>query len=269
MRSVSVSPTPTSTLTSFLRLSHLGSIFTSLLGALTFSFILSSHALAAPVLSDEEQIDVLQSIDDICGDTWCEGESNWSFDALSCDSESGCILNLTMKPYDYSDVYKLEPRPFQCMLPAFKTKASITELTVLRGLQYTQSFYEAISGCIGDLNTQFGPVYVPVDQSCTALFNDAKPVHVYKAPSPVTTTGSFGATDTIIQIIQAKAAKDSSCMLVMLPIYGDSAKCKAGIAQSEICTLPSVRGTYRVLRKADKSAVVTYKANQLDQNASN
>ena len=58
-------------------------------------------------LSPREEKTVLNLIDNICGDTWCEGDNNFAFERLTCragaaDAPDGgtCTLNLRLIPQD-------------------------------------------------------------------------------------------------------------------------------------------------------------------------
>lgn len=46
-------------------------------------------------LSQEEEETALKLLDDICGDTWCEGSYTWTFEELACSfSKGSCTLLL-------------------------------------------------------------------------------------------------------------------------------------------------------------------------------
>lgn len=66
-----------------------------LITALTL-FSLSSYASAELTKSQLSQ--AAEDLDNICGDTWCEGDFNWSVDELRCDLAKGtCTVDLTLK----------------------------------------------------------------------------------------------------------------------------------------------------------------------------
>lgn len=219
--------------------------------------LMSSGAQAAPILSESEQDDLLQSIDNICGDTWCEGDSNWSFDAMRCDSEKGCVLDLTMKPYDFEEDQALSSRPFQCQLPGFTDKSSLVEITS-RGLQYTQALYEAVSDCINKLSDDFGPIYVPVDTSCESLFSPKTAAFTYATAKEVKASGVYGAIEAVSQIVRQESQSNASCELIRAPYYRDSASCETTKDQGEACLLPSLKGFYFVTLDHHGAAQVSY-----------
>lgn len=238
----------------------------------------SSGAMAAPILSEIEQEDLLQSIDTICGDTWCEGDSNWSFDAIHCDSEKGCVLDLTMKPYDFEEDQILTARPFQCQLPEFTTKDSLVEMTI-RGLQHTQELYDVLSDCINELSANYGPIYVPIDNKCPSLFNPKTSSSIYHTSKAVNSSGIYGAIEAISQIVLKKSKSDSTCELVREPYYRDSADCFAiepekslnesieKAAATQICLLPSIQGSFKVTLDENGQASVEYLPGTLGNNA--
>ena len=62
-------------------------------------------ALCSNALSPSQEKVALKLIDDICGDTWCEGDNNFAFDRLSCRAGSPaspnggtCTLKLRIIP---------------------------------------------------------------------------------------------------------------------------------------------------------------------------
>jgi hypothetical protein len=69
----------------------------------------SDSALCKNALSAAEEKTALKLIDDICGDTWCDGDNNFAFDRLTCrpaatNSSTGgsCTLKLRLIPRDDS-----------------------------------------------------------------------------------------------------------------------------------------------------------------------
>src|SRR5690349_15526407 len=65
----------------------------------------AQSALCKNALSPAEEKIALKLIDDICGDTWCEGDNNFAFKALTCRSGAphsagggSCTLKLDIIP---------------------------------------------------------------------------------------------------------------------------------------------------------------------------
>ena len=209
------------------------------------ALLVSAKAYSSPLLDEGEHRELLQSIDAICGDTWCEGDSNWSFDAIRCDSETGCTLDLTMMPYDFSDEVSLAERVFSCDLSQFTDRTALIEHN-LRGLQHTPELFDAVSDCISDLSATYGPMYIPVETSCRSLFDEKAPrSHNISLKGDV--TGLDAAIGAVTRLVREEAKKVENCTLQTLPYYRDLAVCKE-TKSFETCTLPTTQGSFKVRR---------------------
>jgi hypothetical protein len=111
-------------------------------------------ALCRNALSPAQEKVVLKLIDDICGDTWCEGDNNFAFDSLSCRSGSAhspvggsCTLKLDIIPrVDDPPRYRRS-----CSTHGFTGFDSLVS-TAPNGYQSLQpAFYDALSECINRL----------------------------------------------------------------------------------------------------------------------
>ena len=61
-------------------------------------------------LSPVERSEVIRSIDDVCGDTWCEGDYNFKFNNFSCNfREKNCDLTFYFIKSDDQDVEIYSP----------------------------------------------------------------------------------------------------------------------------------------------------------------
>ena len=59
-----------------------------------------------PVLTGREQRIVLDRIDDICGDSWCEGDHRFDFRSFTCaPARQTCTLRLRLAPYNDGPVH--------------------------------------------------------------------------------------------------------------------------------------------------------------------
>ena len=73
-----------------------------LLVVLTLLGVLAGPAAASPpgvqryALTAVQERVVLGLIDDICGDTWCEGEHAFRFRSFSCHPRRGCVLRVRL-----------------------------------------------------------------------------------------------------------------------------------------------------------------------------
>ncbi len=100
------------------------------------------------LLSGAEEIALLDSIDNICGDTWCEGEYDFSFNQWDCSAKSlSCTLFFDMILYSYSegerDVYELYP--VTCSFQV-NSKADLMD----QHGEYSAWLYDELSQCISD-----------------------------------------------------------------------------------------------------------------------
>lgn len=72
--------------------------------ALSLYFFVNIGNVFANDLSQEQEDFVLGKIDDICGDTWCEGDFDSEFKQLDCDfASSACTLKFDYIWYLYAD----------------------------------------------------------------------------------------------------------------------------------------------------------------------
>lgn len=65
------------------------------LAVLSVLCVSATPAAAAPAgsaLSAPQERVVLRLVDDVCGDTWCEGEHAIRFRSFSCHPRRGCVL---------------------------------------------------------------------------------------------------------------------------------------------------------------------------------
>jgi len=114
----------------------------------------SSSPLCKKALSPAREKLALALIDDICGDTWCEGDNDFAFDHLSCElgapgssSAGSCTLKLRILPRD--DSHRSYPR--SCTASGFMGFDSIVE-TASSGYQSLNwDYYLALTECISQL----------------------------------------------------------------------------------------------------------------------
>ena len=106
-------------------------------------------------LAPTEEKTALKLIDDICGDTWCEGDNNFAFDHLTCRAGAGptsgtCTLRFRILPRDDSG------RSFArtCTTGGFTGFASLVD-TAQSGYQSLNwDYYLALTDCISALESE-------------------------------------------------------------------------------------------------------------------
>jgi len=114
-----------------------------------------SEALCSNALTPAQEQAALKSIDDICGDTWCEGDNNFAFRELHCTAPSGqrggtCRLELRIIPLEGARGY---PHTFarHCTTGNFSGFESLVT-TAPNGYQsLNPAYYAALTECIGRL----------------------------------------------------------------------------------------------------------------------
>ena len=118
------------------------------------TLIISNFAFASSLTSNQKQ-QILTATDNLCGDSWCEGDFDFSFNEVDCDFEMGiCTMDITLFSQIYELTYKsLSYNPTvsefnaTCVISGFNNYKSIVEN--YRGYeQLTHEFYEELSDCI-------------------------------------------------------------------------------------------------------------------------
>jgi hypothetical protein len=100
-------------------------------------------------LTSAEQRSLLEAIDRICGDTWCEGDFNFAFHAFSCrKSLARCELKVEYIWSEESDEREIR-YPHTCEFDDVTRKDQIVTETNGR-LGYTDGLYEQITECLSD-----------------------------------------------------------------------------------------------------------------------
>jgi hypothetical protein len=105
-------------------------------------------------LSPTEERTALKLIDDICGDTWCEGDNNFAFERLTCRARAAganeggsCTLQLRIIPREEGS------RPYArvCTTGGFSGFDSLVD-TASGGYQDLDwNYYLALTACISEL----------------------------------------------------------------------------------------------------------------------
>lgn len=116
------------------------------------TLITFSPVQAADFLTEAQADMVLEASDNICGDTWCEGEYDYSFNAFTCDDVTKtCELTFEYISYQLDDVtYDIigEQRvEVSCKIENF---TSYNQMIEIRNSyeQLTQELYESVGECI-------------------------------------------------------------------------------------------------------------------------
>ncbi len=103
-------------------------------------------------LSSKEESSLLTSIDNICGDTWCEGDFNFSFNSFVCDfDKSECVMEYEFIDYYFDQDWEITGEVRTAASCAIKA-GSLEEISENRGfgLSYNDYLYETVTDCIWD-----------------------------------------------------------------------------------------------------------------------
>jgi hypothetical protein len=115
----------------------------------------TDSALCKNALSATEEKTALKLIDDICGDTWCEGDNDFAFERLTCrtgDPTNGgsCALELRIIPREEGS----RSYPRVCRTGAFFGFPSLVD-TAQNGYQSLDwDYYLALTDCITELESE-------------------------------------------------------------------------------------------------------------------
>jgi hypothetical protein len=122
----------------------------------------SEQELAKNALTKQQASTVLKLVDDICGDTWCEGDHNFRFDRLECTKPCGKTpgsCRLTFRIFSYDTDVKTGPTYTRtCTTRGFTGFTSLVE-TAANGYQSLNwDYYDALSACIDRVESQLPPI---------------------------------------------------------------------------------------------------------------
>jgi hypothetical protein len=117
----------------------------------------SGSAVCRNALSPVEGKTVLKLIDDICGDTWCEGDNDFAFERLTCqaaatNSPNGgtCRLGLRIIPRDGGRRSYLR----SCFTSGFFGFDSLVDTTQSGYQSLDWDYYLALTDCISQLEAE-------------------------------------------------------------------------------------------------------------------
>lgn len=127
--------------------------------SLAFSSIAFAGATSPAKVKVTGEEKVRKAIDDICGDTWCEGDFKFKFDSVSFDKKAvQTTVNFTMTPYiDEEKIADGETSSatiintnysVQCVIKGF-ADANL----IVKGFSLDNTFYSAVSDCVNNLES--------------------------------------------------------------------------------------------------------------------
>jgi hypothetical protein len=106
-----------------------------------------SEALTENALTAAQAKTTLRLIDNICGDTWCDGDYDFGFRRLSC-SKAAHTCTLTLQAFPVDGAQSSQPSYWRsCKTPGFTGFASL--VTTLNGYQsLNDDYYDLLTECI-------------------------------------------------------------------------------------------------------------------------
>jgi len=123
----------------------------------------SVDALTSTGLSNRQASTVLQLIDDICGDSWCEGDHDFHFDQIQCQKPcartgvGSCQLRFRIFPYD-SDLATGPTYARTCKTPGFTGFGSLVDTAESGYQSLNWDYYDALSACISEVESKLPPI---------------------------------------------------------------------------------------------------------------
>jgi len=121
----------------------------------------ASDSLTRDFLSSAQKKTLLSLIDQTCADTWCEGDYNFSFDAVRCDSQAKiCTIRFKMREDDaWQKRYKKVQQTNRFVSKISNThevECTIRNLSQASDLMaadnaLNDNFYDAFNDCVGSL----------------------------------------------------------------------------------------------------------------------
>ncbi|HWU43883.1 MAG TPA: hypothetical protein VN132_10605 [Bdellovibrio sp.] len=113
-------------------------------------------AAQASFVSVQQQNKLLQVLDEACGDSWCEGNYDINFKAISC-TDSACSVKMNLELGIDEETFKQSPSPkfFSAILYLTKTPAFVSLLSSdsFKHNQLTSEFFAEVDAAMTDVLT--------------------------------------------------------------------------------------------------------------------
>ncbi len=101
------------------------------------------------IISDEDKVEILSTIDRVCADSWCSGDYEYQFSNFSCnDNTSTCTLTFKIIDRD-SGPTEAHLRNKKCIFKGITSKEKI-----ISGVTLNQKFYDQLNYCVTDRETR-------------------------------------------------------------------------------------------------------------------
>ncbi len=104
--------------------------------------------LTKNALTAAQQKTALKLIDDICGDTWCDGDYNFGFRLISC-AKAAHTCTLTLQAFPLPGVPASQKSYWRsCKTSGFTNFASLVTTAPSGYQSLNQDYYDALTECI-------------------------------------------------------------------------------------------------------------------------
>lgn len=115
----------------------------------------SEQDLRKNALTETQASAVLTLVDNICGDSWCEGDHNFHFDRIECtpacrSTPGTCRLRFRLFPYD-SDLRQGPVYARSCETSGFYGFNSLVDTTENGYPSLNWEYYDQLSACIHEI----------------------------------------------------------------------------------------------------------------------
>ena len=119
------------------------------LAALPVLVAAAAPAAAAPptgsALTAAQERVVLRLVDDICGDTWCEGDHAFRFRSFACHPRRGCVLRVQLASWS-SEPLRWHAR--SARITGFPRFRDMVATAPGGGRSLQPAFYEAVGAAV-------------------------------------------------------------------------------------------------------------------------
>ena len=116
---------------------------------LIFALISLNSVQASPPPSDflsaGQQASIVRAIDNICGDSWCEGDYDFKFNAFNCNVKSS-LCDLNFQFIDRNGEQALYSKKQVCSFSGIKSYQQIMD----NDRSLNQEFYNELNNCINE-----------------------------------------------------------------------------------------------------------------------
>lgn len=113
------------------------------------SLFITLNLYAQEFLTSAQKEKTLLLLDNICGDTWCEGDYNYEFDKISCDQKSSsCTVDFLLIETVYSNDTDInDPGKNFCFASSCKIENVDSYNKIVKGNELTDYFYTSFGDC--------------------------------------------------------------------------------------------------------------------------